>query len=121
MFGHGVPFRFPGNPDTGEGLTGAGRALVTACNEMKIMLVLSHLNEAGFNDVARLSRAPLVATHSNAHAICPSTRNLTNRQLHMIRDSDGMVGLNFAICFLRPMATKAPRWIGTCPCATSIT
>ena len=35
------------------------------------MLDLRHLNEAGFNDVARLSDAPLVATHSNAHAITP--------------------------------------------------
>ena len=108
VFGHGVPFRFPGAPDTGEGLTEAGRALVAACNALRIMLDLSHLNEAGFNDVARLSNAPLVATHSNAHAICPSSRNLTDRQLHMIRDSDGMVGLNFATCFLRPDGRESP-------------
>ncbi len=66
------------------------------------MLDLSHMNEAGFNDIARLSDAPLVATHSNAHAICPSSRNLTDRQLAMIRDSGGMVGLNFSVSFLRP-------------------
>jgi membrane dipeptidase len=66
------------------------------------MLDLSHMNEAGFNDVARLSDAPLVATHSNAHAICPSSRNLTDRQLAMIRESGGMVGLNFSVSFLRP-------------------
>ena len=65
------------------------------------MIDLSHLNEAGFNDVARLSDAPLVATHSNAHAITASSRNLTDRQLQMIRDSGGMVGLNFATSFLR--------------------
>ena len=108
VFGHGVPFRFPGNPDTGPGLTGAGRALVKACNELGIMLDLSHLNEAGFNDVAKLSDAPLVATHSNAHAITPSTRNLTDRQLAMIKDSGGMVGLNFATVFLRPDGRKSP-------------
>ena len=44
----------------------------------------------------------MVATHSNAHAICPSSRNLTDRQLAMIRDSGGMVGLNFSVSFLRP-------------------
>ena len=108
VFGHGVPFRFPGYPDTGPGLTGAGRALVKACNELGIMLDLSHLNEAGFNDVAKLSDAPLVATHSNAHAITPSTRNLTDRQLAMIKDSGGMVGLNFATVFLRPDGRKSP-------------
>ena len=65
------------------------------------MIDLSHLNEQGFWDVAGLSEAPLVATHSNAHAICPASRNLTDRQLDAIRDSDGMVGVNFAVAFLR--------------------
>lgn len=101
-FGHGVPFRFPSGPDIGPGLTPAGKNLVRACNALGIMLDLSHLNEAGFWDVAGLSDAPLVATHSNAHAVCPTSRNLTDRQLHAIRDSGGMVGLNFATCFLRP-------------------
>ena len=102
IFGHGVPFRFPAGPDTGPGLTAAGKRLVQGCNALKIMLDLSHLNEAGFDDVAALSDAPLVATHSNAHAVCPSSRNLTDRQLAQIRASGGMVGLNFATCFLRP-------------------
>lgn len=100
-FGHGVPFAYPRTPDTGPGLTEAGKGLVAACNRLKIMLDLSHLNEQGFWDVARLSSAPLVATHSNAHALCASTRNLTDRQLDAIRDSDGVVGLNFAVSFLR--------------------
>jgi membrane dipeptidase len=43
-----------------------------------------------------------VATHSNLHAICQSSRNLTDRQLDAIRDSDGLVGVNFATSFLRP-------------------
>lgn len=101
IFGHGVPFRYPSAPDTGPGLTDQGLRLVRRCNEMKIMLDLSHLNEAGFWDVARHSTQPLVATHSNAHAICPHSRNLTDRQLAAIRESDGMVGLNFAVAFLR--------------------
>jgi membrane dipeptidase len=101
IFGHGVPMRFPGHPDTGPGLTDCGKALVRACNELGILIDLSHLNEKGFDDVAALSAAPLVASHSNAHALCPSSRNLTDRQLGLIRDSDGLVGLNFASVFLR--------------------
>ncbi|RRH75811.1 dipeptidase [Falsigemmobacter faecalis] len=101
IFGHGVPFAYPGNPDTGPGLTDAGKRLVKECNSLGIMLDLSHLNEKGFDDVAKLSDAPLVATHSNAWAITQSTRNLTDRQLAVIRDSKGMVGLNFATVFLR--------------------
>src|SRR3546814_3960476 len=73
-FGHGVPFRFPASPDTGDGLTGLGRELIAACNRLRIMVDLSHLNEKGFWDVAGLSDAPLVASHSNVHAICANTR-----------------------------------------------
>jgi membrane dipeptidase len=100
-FASGVPFRFPATPDIGPGLTDAGRDLVRACNRLGILVDLSHLNEAGFWDVAALSDAPLVATHSNAHALCPASRNLTDRQLDAIRDSGGIVGVNFAIMFLR--------------------
>jgi membrane dipeptidase len=100
-YGHGVPFRFPASPDTGPGLTGMGRALVRECNRLGVLLDLSHLNERGFWDVAEITEAPLVATHSNAHALCPTSRNLTDRQLDAIRESDGMVGVNFAVGFLR--------------------
>ncbi|MBA3491300.1 MAG: membrane dipeptidase [Rubrobacteraceae bacterium] len=100
-YAHGVPFRFPSSPDTGPGLTGAGKELVRECNRLGVLVDLSHLNERGFWDVAGLSEAPLVATHSNAHALCPASRNLTDRQLDAIRDSDGMVGVNFAVAFLR--------------------
>ncbi len=101
VFGHGVPFRFPSSPDTGPGLTEAGKDLVRYCNKLRVMVDLSHITEQGFWDVAAISQSPLVATHSNAHALCPAARNLTDRQLDAIRDSDGMVGLNFATAFLR--------------------
>jgi membrane dipeptidase len=100
-FGYGVPFNFPHSPDTGPGLTPAGEALVRACNELGILVDLSHLNEKGFWDVARLSNAPLVATHSGAHALCPSTRNLTDAQLDAIGETGGLVGVNFHVGFLR--------------------
>jgi membrane dipeptidase len=101
VFGHGVPFKFPGEPDIGPGLTTAGKDLVRLCNELGILIDLSHMNRAGFEDVARLSEAPLVATHSNVHALCASPRNLTDRQLDQIRESSGLVGLNFSTSFLR--------------------
>jgi membrane dipeptidase len=101
-FGEGVPFRFPSSPDTGAGLTEAGATLVVECNRLRIMVDLSHLNERGFWDVTKLTNAPLVATHSNAHAISASSRNLTNEQLLAVGESRGMVGLNYATGFLRP-------------------
>ena len=101
LFAEGVPFQFPSGADTGGGLTPAGRELVRACNRLGILVDLSHLNWAGFWDVAELSTAPLVATHSNAHALCAASRNLTDEQLDAIAASGGVVGVNFAVTFLR--------------------
>jgi membrane dipeptidase len=101
-FAHGVPIAFGRSPDTGPGLTDAGRELVKACNRLRIMIDLSHLNEKGFWEVAELSDAPLVATHSCAHAICASTRNLTDEQIKAVGETHGMIGLNFQTSFLRP-------------------
>jgi membrane dipeptidase len=101
IFGYGVPFRFPSDGNIGDGLTEAGFGLVKRCNALGIMLDLSHLNEAGFWDIAKTTDAPLVATHSNVHAICNHARNLTDKQLAAIAESDGMVGLNYACAFLR--------------------
>jgi membrane dipeptidase len=100
-FGHGVPFGFPQSPDTGPGLTDAGKALVRACNELGVLVDISHLNEKGFWDVARISEAPLVATHSGVHALCPSSRNLLDSQLDAIAESGGLIGINFHVGFLR--------------------
>jgi membrane dipeptidase len=101
-FGTGVPFKFNADPDIGPGLSEAGKDLVRECNRLGVMIDLSHLNAAGFRDVAAISSHPLVATHSNVHAICPHARNLVDWQLAAIRESGGMVGLNFAVGFLRP-------------------
>ncbi|HLH66475.1 MAG TPA: dipeptidase [Solirubrobacteraceae bacterium] len=100
-FAHGVPFVSPSSPDTGPGLTDAGRALVRACAELGIAVDLSHLNEAGFWDVARAELGPLIASHSAVHALCPTSRNLTDRQLDAIGDSGGLVGIVYACPFLR--------------------
>ncbi|HTX44681.1 MAG TPA: dipeptidase [Solirubrobacteraceae bacterium] len=101
-FGEGVPFIFPSSPDTGLGLTGAGRRLVERCAELGILVDLSHMNEAGFWDVARLQAGPLVATHSAAHALCPSSRGMTNRQLDAIGESGGLIGIIYGVAFTRP-------------------
>jgi membrane dipeptidase len=100
-FAHGVPFVSPSSPDTGPGLTAAGHGLVRRCAELGILVDLSHLNEAGFWDVARAELGPLVATHSAAHALCATSRNLTDQQLDAVGDSGGLVGIVFACPFLR--------------------
>ena len=95
VFGSGVPFRFPHSPNTGPGITDKGKELVRACNRLGIVIDLSHMNELGFWDIAGLSQHPLVASHSGAHALCASTRNLTDDQLSAIAESNGVVGVIF--------------------------
>ena len=108
IFGHGVPFNFPASPDTGPGLSDAGKRLVVECDRLGVLVDLAHLNEAGFWDVAKVTTRPLISTHSAAHAICPATRNLTDRQLRAMAETGGLVGLNFGVGFLRDDGVKNP-------------
>jgi membrane dipeptidase len=102
QFGHGAPVEYPGDPDTGPGLTDAGLDLVRACEDRGIVVDCAHLNAAGVEDVASASSKPLVVSHAGAHAVCPASRNLTDDQLELVGGTDGVVGVTFASGFLRP-------------------
>ena len=78
-----------------EGLTPAGKQAVREMERLGILPDVSHLNEAGFWDVAELTRKPFVASHSVSAAVHGHPRNLTDRQFAAIRDKGGLVGLNF--------------------------
>ncbi len=107
-FAKGVPFKFGSTPDTGAGLTEGGKELVRQLNRRRVMIDLSHLNEKGFWDVAAMSDAPLVATHSNAWALSRTPRNLTDKQMDAIKKSRGVAGLNFHVGFLREDGGRDP-------------
>ncbi|MCF7645319.1 dipeptidase [Bacillus subtilis] len=106
IFAYGVPFRFPSTPDIGPGLSDAGKALIRACNELKIMVDLSHMNDKGFWDIAAISDAPLVASHSNVHTLCTHSRNVTEKQMDAIKETGGLMGINFGVSFLREDGQK---------------
>lgn len=77
-----------------DGLTAAGKRAVKRMQDKGMLVDVSHLNQAGFWDVVKLTERPFVASHSNAHALCDVPRNLTDDQLRAIRDAGGVVGLN---------------------------
>lgn len=77
-----------------EGLSVLGKSVVKEMQKKGMIVDTSHLNEAGFWDIARISTKPIIASHSNCKAICDSHRNLTDDQLRAIRDLNGVVGLN---------------------------
>ncbi len=79
---------------TGEGLTRAGRRALSLLEDRGMVVDVSHLSYAGFCQVDRLAKKPFVATHSNAFAVTPHPRNLTDDQFRAIRDRGGLVGLN---------------------------
>lgn len=72
-----------------------GLEVLSACEREGIIADVSHLSRAGFWSVAERATKPFVATHSNADAICPHPRNLTDDQLRAILNADGLIGLNF--------------------------
>ena len=86
--------------DPERGLSETGRAFVRALEACGIYPDVSHLSDAGFWDLARMARRPIVASHSNARAVCPHSRNLTDDQFRAIRDMGGVVGLNFCPDFV---------------------
>lgn len=85
----------------GGGLTGKGREMVRMCNELGILLDVSHLSAAGFWELAELVTRPLIASHSNAFGVCPHPRNLNDEQIRAIIAMDGRIGLTFVPWFIR--------------------
>lgn len=85
---------------TGGGLTAFGRQVVAEMNKLGILVDVSHIAPAGFWDVIETSSKPIIATHSNAKALCPHPRNLDDKQILAINDNDGLIGITFAGQFL---------------------
>jgi len=82
------------------GLSALGRDFVRACNELSIIIDVSHLSDRAFWDVIELSDSPVIASHSNSRALCPHGRNLTDEQFRAICESGGVAGINLYSNFL---------------------
>jgi membrane dipeptidase len=87
---------------TGGGLTTFGVDVVRECNELGIVVDVSHLTDPGFWHVAEVCSGPFMASHSNARAVCDHPRNLTDDQIKALAKAGGVMGLNFAPAFVAP-------------------
>lgn len=83
-----------------RGLKPFGIEAVERMNDLGIIVDVSHLSEGGFYDVAKCSKKPFVASHSNARAVCNHRRNLTDDMLRTLADNGGVTGINFYPLFL---------------------
>lgn len=82
------------------GLTAQGRAFVREAQALDIFVDVSHLGECAFWNLADITTKPILASHSNARALCDHSRNLTDDQLRALAQTGGTVGLNLYPPFL---------------------
>ncbi|RLI33610.1 membrane dipeptidase [Candidatus Bathyarchaeota archaeon] len=82
------------------GLTEFGASVVEECNKLGILVDVSHLTDPGFWDVLEVSKDPVIASHSNCRALCPSMRNLTDEMIKALAEKGGVIGVNYAQFFL---------------------
>lgn len=96
-------FGFPNSSEPeimNKGLTDFGKEAIRYMNEMGIIIDVSHLSDGGFYDVAKLSKLPFIASHSNARILSPHRRNMTDDMIKVLGEKGGVVGLNFGPEFL---------------------
>ena len=94
--------------DNAKGLTKTGRAFVTEMDRLGMIVDVSHLSDAGFDDVLECTKKPLVASHSNARAVCSSLRNLTDDRIRRLAERGGCMGLNYYDKFLLDGGSRDP-------------
>ncbi len=97
-------------PNLTGGLTEKGREMVEEMERLGMIPDVSHLSDAGFYDVLQVTKKPFVASHSNARAVCPSVRNMTDDMIRKLAGRGGVMGLNFCADFLeeKPLGEKNP-------------
>ncbi len=83
-----------------DGLTAAGEQLVGVCEELGVMVDISHATDAGFWDVCRLATRPFVASHSDCRAVCSAPRNLSDDMIRALAERGGVMGINLCPSFL---------------------
>jgi len=86
---------------TDHGLSPFGREAIPELERAGILLDVSHLNDAGLEDLLKLAKRPFLATHSNARSVCNHKRNLTDEQIQELVRRGCLIGLNYCMSFLR--------------------
>lgn len=96
-------FGFPNSKDADimdKGLTDFGKEAIEEMNRLGILIDVSHLSDGGFYDVAKLSRKPFIASHSNCRVLTPHQRNLTDDMIKVLAEHGGVSGINFCPAFI---------------------
>ena len=86
--------------ETERGLSANGRAFVREAEKRRILMDVSHVSEQGFWDLMEIAERPVIASHSDAKALCPHSRNLTDAQIKALIENKGFIGLNYYTAFV---------------------
>ena len=101
------------------GLTKFGERVVREMNRLGILVDISHVSAETMSDVLDISRAPVIASHSSAFALCPHPRNVNDDILRRVRTNGGVIMINFFSSFVVPGAAEAEKrlnaWIAENP------
>lgn len=89
-----------GEYEANGGITLKGKEILKEIERLKIIIDVSHIAPAGFWDIVNITKAPFVASHSNAYSLCKNKRNLDDKQIKAIAARNGVIGINFAPDFL---------------------
>src|SRR5712672_227620 len=92
---------------TQEGLTEFGKDVVYEMNRLGMMVDVSHVSDKTFYRTLVLTRAPVIASHSSARALCNAPRNMTDDMLRAVKRNGGVVMVNFYSAFLSDDYRKA--------------
>lgn len=83
-----------------KGITDFGKSVVQEMEKHSIVVDVSHASDKLFYDIAEIATRPFIATHSNSRSVTNHRRNLTDEQFKIIKERNGIVGLNFHRDFL---------------------
>jgi membrane dipeptidase len=86
--------------DDVNGLTEFGIEYIQEMERLGMIIDVSHLSDAGFYDVLKYTKAPFVASHSNARSVCPHARNMSDDMIIKLAKRGGVMGINYAADFL---------------------
>jgi membrane dipeptidase len=96
------------NPED-NGLTEYGGQVVAECNRLGIMVDVSHVSDKSYFDVLRVTKAPVIASHSSVRAICDHPRNLTDEMLRSLAENGGVIQICFVSSFIKTPAPNPDR------------
>ena len=88
------------NPED-KGLSDFGREVVAACNRLGVIVDISHSSDKSFFDVLKVTKAPVIASHSSCRSLCDNPRNLSDEMLRALRANGGVIQICFVSEYLR--------------------